>query len=204
MQKNLCISPLDLTFSLSASRYVSSASASRLTPPVWPADKHVSLEEGFHFAACVKRIGKLASFEKKKYVATDAEAAMNGVECPSPIFQAWKYLGTCEGLCGAALGMSVRGGYDVTVAWLCCALTFGGQTVIEGMEHRHNWTDEQARASFSRLGEVEPADFDCRPPGYESQESETTVHPKPIPEVLEHLQKILQENPNDAMLANGT
>ena len=185
-----------------ASRHVESV-ASRLTPPVWPADKHISLEEGFHFAASVKRVGKLASMEKKKYIATDAEAAMRGVERPSPIFQVWKYLGTCEGLCGAALGMAVRRGYDVTLSWLCCTLTFGGQTVIEGMEHRHNWTEEQSRTSLSRLGPLNSSDFDCRPPGFESQESENTVHPKPIPEVLEQLKKILQENPNDEMLSAG-
>lgn len=151
----------------------------------------------------MKRVGKLASMEKRKYVAMDAEAAMSGIECPSPIFQVWKYLGTCEGLCGAALGMAVRGGYDVTVAWLCCTLTFGGQTVIEGIEHRHKWTEEQSRTSLSRLGPVEPSDFDCRPPGFETQESEMTVHPKPIPEVLEHLKQIIQENSNDEVLSAG-
>ncbi len=185
----------------SASRFV--PSLQRLTPPVWPADKHISLEEGFHFAACVKRVGKLASLEKRKYVVTDAEAAMSGVECPSPIFHVWKYLGTCEGLCGAALGMAVRGGYDVTVAWLCSTLTFGGQTIIEGIEHRHNWTEEQARTSMSSLGPVNSDDFDCRPPGYESQESDITVHPKPIPEVVDQLKKIMGENQNDEILLSG-
>lgn len=184
-----------------ASRFV--PSFPRMTPPVWPADKHISLNEGFHFAACVKRVGKLASMEKKKYTVTDAEAAMSGVECPSPIFQVWKNLGTCEGLCGAALGMAVRGGYDVTVAWLCSTLTFGGQTVIEGMEHRHNWTEEQSRTSLSRLGQVKTDDFDCRPPGFESQESDSIVHPKPIPEVLCALKKIMDENLNDEGLLAG-
>jgi len=35
-------------------------------PPTWPADKHVSWSEAYHFAACVKRIGKLATAAKKR------------------------------------------------------------------------------------------------------------------------------------------
>ena len=193
---------IQIALFFAASRYVRS-SVSRLTPPVWPQDKHISLEEGFHFAACAKRIGKLASLEKKRFVSMDMEAAMGGIECPSPIFQVWKFLGTCEGLCGAALGMAVKGGYDVTVAWLCCTLTFGGQTLVEGIEHRHKWTEDQARASLAQLGPVLPTDFDCRPPGYESQESGTTVHPKPIPEVIEAMKALAQEYPNDEILSAG-
>ena len=170
---------------------------------MWPQDKHISLDEGFHFAACAKRIGKLASLEKKRFFSVDVEAAMSGVECPSPIFQVWKFLGTCEGLCGAALGTAVKGGYDVTVAWLCCTLTFGGQTLVEGMEHRHKWTEDQARTLLAQLGPVLPTDFDCRPPGYESQESGTTVHPKPIPEVIEALKTLTHEYPNDEVLSEG-
>jgi hypothetical protein len=133
----------------------------------------------------------------------DMEAAVSSIECPSPIFQAWKFLGTCEGLCGAALGTAVRAGYDVTVAWLCCTLTFGGQTLVESMEHRLKWTDEQARTSLGQLGPVLPIDFDCRPPGFASQESGTTVHPKPIPEVLKELKDIAQSNPDDELLSAG-
>jgi len=190
--------------SLSVASKYAGQSSSRLTPPLWPQDKHISLDEGFHFAACVKRIGKLASVEKKRFISLDVEAATTGIECPSPIFQVWKFLGTCEGLCGAALGIAVKGGYDVTVAWLCCLLTFGGQTVVEGIEHRHKWTDDQARTSLAQLGNVVPTDFDCRPPGFESQESGMTVHPKPIPEVIEGLKSIIQENPADAVLTDGT
>jgi hypothetical protein len=175
---------------------------------VWPADKHISLEEGFHFAACAKRIGKLASTEKKKFVisaGTDEEGMLSGsdVICQAPIFLVWKYLGCCEGLCGAALGMTVRNGFDCTVAWLCSTLTFGGQTVVEAMEHRHQWSDEESHQSLSKLGNVQPSDFDCRPPGYEKQESDSVVHPKPIPEVLDAVKKILEENPNDEVLNTG-
>jgi len=34
--------------------------------PVWPADKHIDLKEAFHFAACARRIGKVATAAKKR------------------------------------------------------------------------------------------------------------------------------------------
>jgi len=52
-------------------------------PPTWPADKHVSWSEAYHFAASVKRIGKLATAAKKHLRATsllNAEDAEEGVE----------------------------------------------------------------------------------------------------------------------------
>lgn len=185
------------------SRYVPLGVA-RTTAPVWPADKHISVEEGFHFAACAKRIGKLASIEKRKFLMmassmVDSEDGLMDA-CQAPVYLVWKYLGCCEGLCGSALGIAVKGGFDTTVAWLCNTLTFGGQTVVEAMEHRHRWSDEEAYNKLTELGEVQPSDYDCRPPGYETQESETVVHPKPIPEVIAALETIMEENPNDEVL----
>jgi hypothetical protein len=188
------------------SRYVP-LGVSRVSPPVWPADKHISLEEAFHFAACAKRIGKLASVEKKRFAIMVASGLIDvetsEVGCQVPIYLVWKYLGCCEGLCGSALGIAVKGGFDTTVTWLCSTLTFGGQTVVEAMEHRHRWSDDEARSKVSELGPVESVDFDCRPPGYEQQESETVVHPKPIPEVVDNLKKILEQNPGDTILNSG-
>jgi hypothetical protein len=189
------------------SRYVPFG-VTRTTAPVWPADKHITIDEAFHFAACAKRIGKLASIERKRY-ALMASAGMINTEnggadgCQIPMFLVWKYLGCCEGLCGAALGITVKGGFDTTVAWLCSTLTYGGQTVVEAMEHRHNWSDEEASSKLRELGLPDVSDFDCRPPGYEQQESETVVHPKPIPEVVDVLKKIVADNPNDALLNSG-
>mmetsp|Transcript_15225 Transcript_15225/g.37560 ORF Transcript_15225/g.37560 Transcript_15225/m.37560 type:complete len:974 (+) Transcript_15225:286-3207(+) len=185
------------------SRYVPLGVA-RTTPPVWPSDKHISVEEGFHFAACAKRIGKLASIEKKRFMMSvsavvDAEGGLMD-SCQAPVFLVWKYLGCSEGLCGSALGIAVKGGFDTTVAWLCNTLTFGGQTVVEAMEHRHKWSDEEAYSKLSELGGAEPSDFDCRPPGYEKQESETVVHPKPIPEVVSALKSLTEEYANDEMM----
>ena len=64
--------------------------------------------------------------------------------------------------------------------------------MVEAMEHRHELTDVQAREACSRLGEAIPVDFDCRPPGFEKQESETVVHPKPIPEVVEFMKTTME------------
>jgi len=173
-----------------------------LTPPVWPADQHISKDEGFHFAACAKRIGKLASMEKKKYIVlmssltNDTEKGAHD-SCQAPIYLVWRYLGCCEGLCGSPLGVTVKGGYDTTVAWLASLLTFGGQTVVEAIEHRKNWSDEQ-------VVQAENSDFDCRPLGYETVENDSIVHPKPIPEVLKALERIIEDNPNDEILNSVT
>lgn len=197
--------------SVNGSRYVSQPSTTRMTPPMWPSDKHISIDEAFHFAVCAKRIGKLASIEKKRHNlfmssglrGSDTEADPQGDACSAPIYLVWKYLGCCEGLCGSPLGVTVKGGFDTTVSWLSSMCVFGGQTVVEGIEHRHNWSNEEASTKLHELGAAEGSDFDCRPPGYEQQETEAVVHPKPIPEVLGAFRKIMEENPNDAILSNG-
>lgn len=128
------------------------------------------------------------------------EGHVNG-DCLVPIFLVWKVLACCDGLCGAALGTTIKGGFDCTVSWLCSFLTFGGQTVVEGMEHRQQIPFEES--DFSKLAEVLPSDFDCRPPGFEKQESDAVVHPKPIPEVLDTIKMVLEENVDDEMLQRG-
>lgn len=161
----------------------------------------MSLEEAFHFAACAKRLGKLASMEKRRQSMVNLMEQGQAGECQAPIFLIWKGLACCDGLCGAALGMTVKGGFDCTVSWLCSLLTFGGQTVVEGIEHRQQLGFDQSDPS--KLGEALPSDFDCRPPGFEKQESDSVVHPKPIPEVLDGIKSIMESNPDDAMLERG-
>lgn len=72
---------------------------------------------------------------------------------------------------------------------------------MEGMEHRLEIPFGQSNPS--KLGQALPSDFDCRPPGFEQQESDSIVHPKPIPEVLDDIKRIIEENPNDGMLKQG-
>lgn len=40
----------------------SKTAAALMTTPIWPKDRHFTVTEVFHFAACVRRIFKLASF----------------------------------------------------------------------------------------------------------------------------------------------
>ena len=160
----------------SGSRFIK-PNAVRTQVPVWPADKHVTIGEAFHFAACAKRIGKLASSEKRNVKAAigraDEECGGSGadVDCQLPVFLIWKILSCCDGLCGSGLGVVVKDGFDTTVAWLCTTLIFGGQTVVEAMEQRMTPPQGPKQSSVPK-GQVSPGDFDCRPPDYEKEESE--------------------------------
>ena len=52
------------------------------SPPIFPANEHVSWSETHHYAACVKRIGKLATAAKRQIRASfsSAKGAEEGVE----------------------------------------------------------------------------------------------------------------------------
>ena len=159
------------------SRYVS-GNFLQVRAPTWPSDRHVTVEEVFHFAACCKRIGKLATAKMRSIAQSQGlEVDLQGAAGPSRplILEAWKYLSTCDGLTGSTLGFAVKRGFDATVAWLCACLVFGGQTLIESAEARNG--------DLAIL----PDDFDTRPPGHTAKEREGMVFPKPIPEVAERL-----------------
>lgn len=111
---------------------------------------------------------------------------------------AWRALSACDGLSGAPLGSAVKDGYDTTVAWLCCAVTFGGQVVVEQAEQRLASSNQAQQGPF----EIVPTDFDCRPPGYESEESEMATFPKPIPEVVAVLRSVMDTG--DDVIGKGT
>lgn len=149
--------------------------------------------EAFHFAACVKRIGRRSKQDSGRTISHSDEED-GGVElggslggASSPIRSYWETLACCDGMCGAPLGMSVKLGFESTIVWLCCCLTFGGQLIVEQAEQRQSTPTTDGRL------EVIPADFDLRPEEYEKQESSKMVHPKPLPEVLEKLKSILAE-----------
>lgn len=166
------------------SKYVAGGSFFQAQAPTWPNDKHVTVEEVFHFAACCKRIGKMATQHMRgmnQSMGLEVDPEGNAHASQPLIMEAWKYLSTCNGLTGSTLGFAVKRGFDATVAWLCTCLVFGGQTLMESAEQR--LVDG---ASLSQLA-ITPADFDNRPPGYTAEEREGVVFPKPIPEVLERL-----------------
>ncbi|KAL9187363.1 hypothetical protein ACHAXT_001466 [Thalassiosira profunda] len=182
------------------------------SPPTWPADKRLTWSEAYHFAACVKRIGKLATIAKKQMQRLEesvlASGEAEGIELlyssdQSPpslgnresaslqtrsrktLIKLWSSLACCDGLCGHPLGHAVKEGFDCTVAWLCCAVVFGGQVLAEKAEKR--W-DEGAMAGDSRVFLSE--DFDSRPKGYEWDEDDLTKHPVPIPELIASLKEM--------------
>ena len=60
----------------------------KIQGPSWPSDKHITISEAFHFAACAKRIGKVATSMKKgnqirahaKYVTLGYSDEEQGIE----------------------------------------------------------------------------------------------------------------------------
>ena len=174
--------------------------AAHIQPPVWPTEKHITLRVGFHFAACARRIGKLATQERKasrsRAESSDIEEGVDvdfdgttmssqSSDSTSGLVTAWKSLACCDGLCGAPLGATVKQGYDWTLIWLCSTLTFGGQIVAGAAEVRRGRSDPL---------HILPVDFDCRPAGYQQEETEMMVHPKPIPEVIATLKSLVERN----------
>jgi len=187
------------------SKYVSGKRLGRIQPPVWPADKHISVEEAFHFAACCTRIGKLA--KAGRLLSSIATGEESGVEYDDRtgafvtrnlILEAWKALACCDGLVGAPLGIAVKRGFDSTVAWLCATVVFGGQTVVSAAENRLR---QKGPTLDSGPPEIIASDFDLRPPGFPEDENEEVVHPIPIPEVIGKLACCLEAG--DETLARG-
>jgi pimeloyl-ACP methyl ester carboxylesterase len=189
------------------SQYVAGAAVNR-SSPVWPQDKHVTVEEAFHFAACARRVGRYAK-QNKSRAATTLDHLSSAMElgsssgrseesASSPIQSAWEALACCDGLCGAPLGMTIKIGFDSTVAWLSCFLTFGGQIIVDAAERRLR----EAAPSISSVTDRPPprilaTDFDQRPEGYQRQDSAKLVHPIPAPEVLDILKSLVAANSRD-------
>jgi hypothetical protein len=164
-------------------KHVSPTALFRAQPPIWPRDKHVSFEEAFHFAACCKRIGKMATAVARAASVDNQDLNSISLLRQPIVVQAWAFLGSCDGLTGATLGIATKRGFDATVTWLCAALVFGGQVVAAKVERRM-YQQQGVIAGF----EVIPADFDLRPVDFTRQgEDIADSFPKPIPVVLENL-----------------
>ena len=188
-------------------------------PPTWPADKHISFDESFHFAACARRIGKLATAAKKKaaealsddeegielsYLSDESsDKSTRGVfaqtnntsSTSSALIQIWTKLSCCDGLCGAPLGACVKEGMDVTISWLTSVLIFGSHVLAENAEERLK--KAQSTNSSTGLTNVDSdtfqiEDFDSRPDGHD--EYALIAHAIPIPEVLSSLKDLVAEN----------
>ncbi|KAL7508514.1 hypothetical protein ACHAXN_005842 [Cyclotella atomus] len=175
----------------------------QVNPPTWPADKRITWKEAFHFAFCVRRIGKLATAAKKLSSSNgNTNEEQEGIEVSfvdgsighssstkdlkasrsdnSELIHLWNTLSCCDGLCGRPLGQAVKEGFDCTVSWLCCAVVMGSQVVVKAAAKRRRQSADSEVA-------IQPQDFDCRPTGYQRDESETLRHPIPLPNVLSYL-----------------
>lgn len=191
------------------SRYVAT-SLIRANAPIWPADKHVTVEEAFHFAACCKRIGKVAKPNREQCQSDEEEGngfadALSGgssnesLTDSSLVLEAWKVLACCDGLTGLPLGVAVKQGFDATVSWLCSCLIFGGQSLVQVAEDRR-----KRMGNFDQNSPliIDAADFDGRPPNYAADEMNGKVHPKPIPEVIDRVASYMERE--DVTIASRT
>ena len=176
------------------SKHVSPAALFQAQPPVWPRDKHVSFEEAFHFAACCKRIGKLATSVARAASRDNEGLDSLDVSSQPTLVQAWAILGSCDGLTGATLGVATKRGYDASITWLCAVLVFGCQVVAGQAEKR----TLQHPGSSSTLTIV-PSDFDTRPDQSRLSDNDVgSIYPRPIPTVLQLLISFM-EVPDESM-----
>ncbi|KAL7562790.1 hypothetical protein ACA910_019066 [Epithemia clementina (nom. ined.)] len=208
--------------SLSETRYCSRQGNGVVvvTAPVWPTDKHVTLYEAFHFAACCKRIGKLATALKRKAVPLSSEGEENVGLINSPdseyrntnnqVIEAWRSLATCDGLVGVPLGMTVKRGLDSTVAWLCCTLVYGGQILLLAAQRRTASAASVPPTPTLTALSIERSDFDQRSGGrtmrmvssegdlesrlQQQPQQPQQYQPMPIPEVADRIERIIREN----------
>jgi len=151
--------------------------------PTWPDAATISTDAAFHFSACCKRIAKVAS--------KSSEPRGIGEE-GNLIVRAWLVLSCCDGLTGGTIGVATKRGFDATAAWLCSCLVFGGQHLVERAEQR---------LGSRSIESVDLEDFDGRPHGYEASESPVQVFPKPIPEVIEQIRVLMEQE--DSVISSG-
>ena len=190
-------------------------------PPTWPADKHISFDESFHFAACVRRLGKLATLAKRQVAEaqSDEDETEDGIELlylsdeastksssevsaksndssstSSALIEMWKKLSCCDGLCGAPLGASVKEGMDVSLSWLTSTLIFGTHVLLSNAKKRLKKKSDRLKSGsiMDDHDMFQVEDFDSRPDGYD--EYALVTHPIPIPEVISSLKAVVAKN----------
>jgi hypothetical protein len=142
------------------SRFARFPPSMRAKIPSWPTDKHIDITEAFHFAACARRIGKVATDIRKSKIINSAkqcefEDEEEGIEITAvfsrdventvdseheddAILHVWDNISLCDGLTGLCLGAAVKDGYDSTIDWLSGLCTLGCQRVALSAESRHN------------------------------------------------------------------
>ena len=191
------------------SKYAKFPSKMKLQAPVWPADKHIDLPEAFHFAACARRIGKVATKIRKQKLLKSTEnfedeeegieitavfsrdtdqqtPESNQNEDANIILQIWDTLGLCDGLTGLPLGAAVKDGYDSTIDWLSGMVTLGSQRVVLAAEKRCK-TSQSKHISFENVT-VEDQDFEV---SFAPISDSSGTPPLPLPYVSQALQAVV-------------
>lgn len=193
------------------SKFARFPSSLRLKVPSWPTDKHIDLSEAMHFAACVRRIGKVATNIRKNQLLNCVKPCQyddeeEGIEITAvfsrdvdnnddvdhehdALLHVWDNLSLCDGLTGLCLGAAVKDGYDCTVDWLSGICTLGCQRVALAAEFRQNVGSAQ-NILFDKIV-VEDQDFNTSASDVSSRNSfqETSL---PLPHVIDTLQAIIQ------------
>jgi hypothetical protein len=187
--------------------------------PTWPKTTHIDVSQAFHFAACARRIGKVATNIKKRLFFNSFESPEDddeeeGVEITTVLsrdqateslknntpennvlIEVWEILARCDGLTGMPLGVTVKEGHDCVVDWLTCILTLGPQRVALAAEERLHKSSEP---SFSKeiTVSIKDCDFDFFYQGYndDDAESDERVSTLPIPNVLSELEMLHKAN----------
>ena len=193
-------------------------------PPVWPADKHISLQEAYHFAACARRIGKVATALRKELSRESRRRVSSGLGSDDE-----------EGIEITELNNSFRSGIHsptspsspakttkseedrVLDAWKALALCDGmcgaplGSTIKEGYDCTVNWLCSTVTYGVQVIAEaaeqrqqqsVNGADeINVLPPDFSRLSAiggsgGFGAYPIPIPEVISTLKRICDEGTN--------
>lgn len=219
------------------SSHVKTLRNSVIKAPTWPSDRHISSKQAFHFAACAKRIGKVATaFKKKNQTYDDLKRISSGFEDEEQgieisymkhsrnntlstnndpqyslentsesvqraadrnkkrelVMNAWKILACCDGMTGMHCGAAVKQGYDCTVSWLYSTVVYGGQVVVSSAMKRCESQKQQMNPLNENL-EIVREDFGkCGQNVLSGDDS--LMKPLPIPEVIMHLKKIMEQS----------
>jgi hypothetical protein len=191
--------------------------SNEIPSPTWPTSNHIDVSQAFHFAACARRIGKVATNIRKRQLLNSLESSLEedeeeGVEITAVfsrdqandmhknnapednvLMEAWETLARCDGLTGMPLGATVKEGHDCVVDWLTCILTLGTQRVALAAEERTQKSSEQ-KSSLENAISIKDCDFDFYYPGYnendvdDDTESGERISTLPIPKVLTELE----------------
>ncbi len=182
--------------------------------PSWPADKHMELSELYHFAACARWIGRMATNIRKNQLLHSVkqppyEDEDEGIEITAVfsrdaegpeeatgndedvILKIWETLGRCDGLCGFPLGAAVKDGYDCAIDWLSCMITLGSQRVALAAESRQWVLSQVNKTVAANEVVVQDIDFEFQQNGYKKESEDVELVPMPLPEVIRELQKLL-------------